>query len=454
MAEPPDNLVSYRFEDLELDVGRRQLLRGEDPLQLTKLTFKLLLALVQSAPDVAPHSDLAARVWGNQRIVTPETLAQRIRILRRCLGDSATRPRYIQGVRGHGYKLIPKVRALARPGPVPGTGLQDTPKERAAALFSQALALRNTNNHAPSAQLILKRAIEIDPGFAPAYALLAYIDHMAALVDTADPGTGVADFRDLVQRVRRNAEKARALSPDSGMAAAAMAGIDALSWHWTEARRGFDRASALGWASDLSPWFYCWSGDCETGVERARDDVGRRSGAAAAQRDLGITLAYAGRLDEAQTTLDRALELAPAEAVTRAWRVYVALRRDAASDVAKSLDELEPLLGAGRPIVFLPELAYCYGRRGDEHAARRIVDTITRVASEREVGAGTQAMASLAIGDQAAALRWLKLAASKAARHEAEPGMMNLMNLKMNFLDDPVLGEPAFASALSRIRGS
>lgn len=453
MLDRPKNLVCYRFEDLELDVTHRRLSRGEEPVRLTKLTFELLLALVQSAPDVAAHGELVTKVWGARRIVTPETLAQRIRILRRCLGDSARRPRYIEGVRGYGYKLIPQVRALVCPGPAPGAGRQSTPRERAAALFSQALDLRGTNDHGPSVQLVLKRAIEIDPGFAPAYALLAYIETMSAYVDGGSGRAELVDLEALVERSRRNAWKALELNPDSGMAAAALAGIDTLTWHWTEARRGFDRANELGWASDLSPWFYCWSGDPATGIARARADMSYRSGSAAAHRDLGISLVYAGNLDEAQVALDRALELAPAEAVTRAWRAHLAVRRGETAAISNALEELAALLASGRPVALLPELAYCYGRTGNPRAARRLAETVAALAQQRPLGAGTLAMAGLAAGEKADALRQLEHAAAQAANHEPQLGMMNLMNLRMNFLDDPTLEEPAFVDARSRMCG-
>jgi DNA-binding winged helix-turn-helix (wHTH) protein len=108
----------YRFADLSLDVGRRELLRGPEALPVTRRTFALLQALVEGAPNVVTHDELARRVWGPQRIITPENLTQHVRMLRRALGDDASRPRYIEAVRGEGYRLVPVVhRTATAPAP-------------------------------------------------------------------------------------------------------------------------------------------------------------------------------------------------------------------------------------------------------------------------------------------------------------------------------------------------
>jgi TolB-like protein/DNA-binding winged helix-turn-helix (wHTH) protein len=99
----------YRFDDLTLDVGQCRLSRDGRAIQLSKLTFDLLRVLVEAAPNLVTHDDLAQHVWGPKRIVTPENLSQRLMMLRQAIGDPADQPRYIEGVRGQGYRLIPKV---------------------------------------------------------------------------------------------------------------------------------------------------------------------------------------------------------------------------------------------------------------------------------------------------------------------------------------------------------
>lgn len=103
--------AQYRFADLTLDTGRRRLTRGDEPIELAKLTYALLVALVEAAPNVLTHDDLVERVWGG-RHTSPETVTQRVKLLRDALGDDAEQPRYVGLVRGQGYRLIPEVQSV------------------------------------------------------------------------------------------------------------------------------------------------------------------------------------------------------------------------------------------------------------------------------------------------------------------------------------------------------
>ena len=83
----------YRVDDLEIDAGVREVRRGDELLELPGLSFDLLLALVRAAPNVLSHDDLELHVWGG-RPVTPETMTQRVKLVRDALGDSSESPRY------------------------------------------------------------------------------------------------------------------------------------------------------------------------------------------------------------------------------------------------------------------------------------------------------------------------------------------------------------------------
>ncbi|MFC3717474.1 winged helix-turn-helix domain-containing tetratricopeptide repeat protein [Luteimonas soli] len=122
MADPrtavPSQQAIFEFADLMLDARQRAVFRGALRILLPKLTYELLLALVDAAPGVLTHDDLAERVWRG-RLVTPETLNQRVLLLRHALGDDARSPRYLRVVRGVGYQLVPPVRMRRDPGVQP-----------------------------------------------------------------------------------------------------------------------------------------------------------------------------------------------------------------------------------------------------------------------------------------------------------------------------------------------
>ena len=100
----------YEFSDLALDLDRHLLTRGGQPIKLTKLSFKVLQALIQAAPALVSHDDLIDQVWGPKRVITPDNLSQRMKTLRQSLGDDPNQPIYIEGVRGEGYRLVPEVK--------------------------------------------------------------------------------------------------------------------------------------------------------------------------------------------------------------------------------------------------------------------------------------------------------------------------------------------------------
>ncbi len=114
----------WRVGDLVVDEGQQRVARGEDVVELPKLSFNLLLELVRSAPNVVSIDELLTRVWPGV-VVSPETVVQRVKMLRDSLDDRATEPRYITALRGRGYRLVAEVsRTEARDAPRPVTAAE------------------------------------------------------------------------------------------------------------------------------------------------------------------------------------------------------------------------------------------------------------------------------------------------------------------------------------------
>jgi TolB-like protein/DNA-binding winged helix-turn-helix (wHTH) protein/tetratricopeptide (TPR) repeat protein len=94
--------------DLEIDTATREVRRGQTLIRLPKLSYRMLLVLADAAPAVVTHDELVKHVWAG-RVVSPETITQRVKLLRGALGDEANQPCYIALVRGQGYRLIAEV---------------------------------------------------------------------------------------------------------------------------------------------------------------------------------------------------------------------------------------------------------------------------------------------------------------------------------------------------------
>jgi len=96
-----------RIGDLELDLHGRRVSVGGVPVELTP-TELAVLAVLASAPSRAfSRRALIHEVWGPTWVGDEHMVDVHIRNLRRKLGDTAQDPRFIQTVRGVGYRCGP-----------------------------------------------------------------------------------------------------------------------------------------------------------------------------------------------------------------------------------------------------------------------------------------------------------------------------------------------------------
>jgi TolB-like protein/DNA-binding winged helix-turn-helix (wHTH) protein/Flp pilus assembly protein TadD len=113
-SDNPQPEPRYRIGELIFDPGNRTFERDGSVTTLPNLSFRLLHCLIRHAPDTVDFDQLIQEVWG-QTIVSPETLTQRVKLLRDAIGDDHQNPRYIETKRGHGYRLIPAAKPLIQP---------------------------------------------------------------------------------------------------------------------------------------------------------------------------------------------------------------------------------------------------------------------------------------------------------------------------------------------------
>jgi two-component system, OmpR family, response regulator MprA len=99
--EPDETL---RFGDLELSPSRREVMRGSEPVQLTRTEFNLLELFLRNPRQVLTRSVIFERVWGYDFGFASNSLDVYIGYLRRKTEEGG-RPRLIQTVRGVGYAL-------------------------------------------------------------------------------------------------------------------------------------------------------------------------------------------------------------------------------------------------------------------------------------------------------------------------------------------------------------
>ena len=92
--------------EVTLDRAARLVWRGREQVELTPREFNLLAALMERPGHAVSRAELFDRVWGETWIGDPRTLDVHIRWLREKLETDPSAPRYIQTVRGYGYRFV------------------------------------------------------------------------------------------------------------------------------------------------------------------------------------------------------------------------------------------------------------------------------------------------------------------------------------------------------------
>ena len=101
----------YEFGEFALDTKRHELLRAGEPQHLEPQVYAVLAYLLEHRDRLVTSKELIDAVWG-QRFVTPGTLNSRIKALRQALGDDGASQRFIQTVRGSGFRMVVQVRSV------------------------------------------------------------------------------------------------------------------------------------------------------------------------------------------------------------------------------------------------------------------------------------------------------------------------------------------------------
>jgi DNA-binding winged helix-turn-helix (wHTH) protein/tetratricopeptide (TPR) repeat protein/TolB-like protein len=112
----------YRLGELVVDLDDGSVWKGEERVSLQPKLLAILETLIRLHPKLVSKNELLDAVWPDQ-IVSEAALAQRVKDLRRVLGDDVHAPRYIATVSRRGYRLVCQVARMMAPAPVqPETG--------------------------------------------------------------------------------------------------------------------------------------------------------------------------------------------------------------------------------------------------------------------------------------------------------------------------------------------
>jgi len=352
----------------------------------------LLLLLAGRPQEVVSVEQLIELVWGG-KFVTTDVVTVAVHALRQAFGDSARQPRFIETVRGRGYRWIAPLDggpAAARPA-APGVSrvalfllallvlvsagcawlLLQRPEpmpsmtKTAALLRAQARGLffsdRRTVGDMDKAVEEFRRAIAVDARFAEPHAALA-----EALVRRMEMTSDVG--AEAEAEARREATRALDLDPRSSLGHAARASVQfVLDRDMAAAEHSFRRAIAL-----------------DPSIPSVR-------------RRYGYLLAANGRFDEAIGHARAASELAPTSSSTFADLGWIELLGGDPARAERDLREalrLDPANG-GAALT----LAYCLDLAGREteawseyHRALQLVNAPPAALDAAETAFATQGL--------------------------------------------------------------
>jgi TolB-like protein/Flp pilus assembly protein TadD len=335
-------------------------------------------------------------------------------------------------------------------------GVQLTNSPEAFALYVRAVELWQSTGPTPAILAAvnegLDRAIAFDPKFAAAYAIKADLAAEQLFTDVGTPENWLDERVTISNRAEEFAATAIRLDPTYGYAYAALGKVHVQNWREAAAEEAFNRAVEL---SPNDPetliefaWFNSFMGRHEQAIQAAERVLDLDPDNADLRSRVGSVYGMAQDHDRALAIYREGMALDPSHSFNALLAATSAPRRGNYAEAVRVLRMAEELFGSVNSGWSLGQLAYGYGLAQSDADAQRVFDRITQLATEHRVGAVSWALASLGIGDQEQALKWLNAA---AADHAPDEGSFIRGLLKRNFAADPVLEQPEFVEVRRRL---
>ncbi|MEN4477959.1 response regulator transcription factor [Mycolicibacterium cosmeticum] len=102
---PPESVPPRVFGPLSIDIDRREVTLNGVSISLTRTQFDILATLSARPGVVFSRGQILQAVWGDSWVGNDHLVDVHIGQLRRKLGDDAVNSRFVQTVRGVGYRM-------------------------------------------------------------------------------------------------------------------------------------------------------------------------------------------------------------------------------------------------------------------------------------------------------------------------------------------------------------
>lgn len=101
--KPIDN--SYNFGKINIDFEKHEVIKDEGKVDLTLKEFELLEILIKNKGRVMTRDFLLDKIWGYEYVGETRTVDVHIRHLRQKIEEDDKNPKYIETIRGIGYRF-------------------------------------------------------------------------------------------------------------------------------------------------------------------------------------------------------------------------------------------------------------------------------------------------------------------------------------------------------------
>jgi two-component system, OmpR family, KDP operon response regulator KdpE len=97
----------FDFGKMRIDLGKRKVERGGEPLHLTPIEYRLLAYLITHPEGVLTHRQLLKNVWGPSHADDSHYVRVFMGMLRKKIEDDPSQPKHIITETGVGYRFVP-----------------------------------------------------------------------------------------------------------------------------------------------------------------------------------------------------------------------------------------------------------------------------------------------------------------------------------------------------------
>ena len=284
-----------------------------------------------------------------------------------------------------------------------------------------------------------RKAIDLDPTFALAYAALAESYRRLPITSDVDP-------KEAFPLAKKAAQTALEIDDDLADAHSVLGWVAFwYDWDWAASEKEFRRAIELNPSVVEAHFGYGHLLSC-TGRDTEAIEQGRRVHELDPLSPIANTIAAfffidTGRNDEAQALLDKVFVIAPDFWVAHFQRGLIAL---AANDYQTAINEFTDARDhSGGSMQAISMLAYARAQTGDRGGAQAVLNDLLKQSATSYVPATSVATIHVALGDSDQAIVWLNRA--------YEQRDVRMTFLKVDHRWDPLRADPRFVAIAQRM---